>query len=94
MAWSVRGGASGVRHEELVSCSCVAVTRVVRVPSASITSCKVGLDSSSDDRRSGGGLALFLILVMGAFFVSFIRFSLGTRVQYRIVQERAQNLTV
>ena len=81
MAWAGRGGALGVDLEAVASFSCAAIQCVVTVPRASIKSDKFSPDSSSDDKRSGGW-ALFLILVMDAFFVGFISvFSLGTITQ-------------
>ena len=75
MACSVRGGASGVSLEEVARCSSVAVMCAVSMPRAFITSLKVGSDSSSNDRRSGGGWALFLIFVVIPFFVGFMHVS-------------------
>ena len=75
VACSVRGGSSGVSLEEAESSSSVAVKHVVSVPRAFIMSLKVGPDSSSDERRSGGGWALFLIslsvLFLGRFHECF-----------------------
>ena len=69
----VRGGASDVGLEEAEHFSSVSATPVVRVPRAFITSLKVGSNSSSvDESRSGGGWALFLILVVSPFLVGFI----------------------
>ena len=48
VACPVSGGASGVGFEEVDSFSSAAVTHVLRVPRAFITSLKVGSDSSSD----------------------------------------------
>ena len=78
MTCSVRGGASGVSLEEVQvgSFSSVAVMHVVSMSRAFITSLKVGSDSSSADRRSGGGWALFLILVVSPFLVGSIVFSI------------------
>ena len=70
---SVGGAASCVDLEEAESFSSVAVTLVVRVPRAFIMSLKVGSDSSSD-KRSGGGWALLLILVVSPFLVRFIHY--------------------
>ena len=82
VAWSWRGGASGVALEVVASFSSAAVRCVVSVPRVSIKSCKFHPNSSLDDRRSSGGWALFLILVMAPFFVNFIRvFSLEAIIQ-------------
>ena len=72
MTASVGGGDSGVNVEAVQSFSSAVVTLVVRVPRAFITSLKVDSDSPSDERRSGGGWALFLILVFSPFFGGFI----------------------
>ena len=79
---SVKGGAAGGDLKEVESCSSVAVTHVVRVPRAFIMSLNVSSDSSSDEMRSGGGCALFLILVVSPFLVGFILvFNLGAIVR-------------
>ena len=91
VACSLKGGASCVGLEEADSFSSVAVTNVVSVPKAFITSLKVGSDSSSDDRRSGRGLALFLILVVNPFLGGFMPvYNLGAIVSYSIVRKRAK----
>ena len=78
VAWSGNGGALCVCLEAVASVSSVADKLVVIVARGSIKSCNCCPDSSSDDRRSGGGWALFLFLVMDVFFVGFICvFNLG-----------------
>ena len=78
VACSVRGEVTGVSLDEVATFSSVAVTYVLSMSRAFITSLKVGSDSSSDDRRSGGGWALFLILIVSPFLVGFMRvFNLG-----------------
>ena len=78
VALTVWGGTSGVGLEGAESFSPVAFTRVVSMPRAFIMSLKVGSDSSFDDWRSGGGWALFLILVVSPFLgVSMRVFKLG-----------------
>ena len=81
VAWSGKGVASCVALEVVASFPSVAV-KCVSMPRTSIKSRKFGPDSSSDDRSSGGGRTIFLILVMDAFCVGFIHvFSLGAIIQ-------------
>ena len=72
VAWSRRGGASCVCLWAVASVSSVADKRVVIMARHSIRSCNCVHDSSSDDRRSGSGWALFLFLVIDVFLLGFI----------------------
>ena len=78
VSWSGNDEASCVCLVAVASFSSVADNRVKIMARASIRSCNCGLDSSSYDRRSGGGWALFLFLVIDVYFVGFIHvFNLG-----------------